>query len=218
MSTDLSRPLVAATGLHDALDGFITFREAQHAITNTPTNAGAPDLGPAIKTLSALCQHRDWTMDDPLGLGGLLFNACRLCRLNGERRGDVHLMEEVMDACHDGLIAFLASRYLNRPASHRLAFRELGLAIGLRALPIIADALRQETTRFGSSPALRRDVDRLLRYEWIGEKIVAFWLPDAQHQDESWQDHQNINDVMLATALIPDMFLSVGDRIQVNAP
>ena len=32
MSTNLSRPLVVATGLHDALDGFITFREAQHAI------------------------------------------------------------------------------------------------------------------------------------------------------------------------------------------
>jgi hypothetical protein len=27
MSTDLSRPLVPAMGLHDALDGFITFRE-----------------------------------------------------------------------------------------------------------------------------------------------------------------------------------------------
>ena len=31
MSTDLSRPLTYAMGLHDALDGFITFRELQHA-------------------------------------------------------------------------------------------------------------------------------------------------------------------------------------------
>src|SRR5205814_6067950 len=31
MSTDLSRPLVPAMGMHDALDGFITFGEAQHA-------------------------------------------------------------------------------------------------------------------------------------------------------------------------------------------
>jgi hypothetical protein len=29
ISTDLSRPLVPATGLHDALDGFITFEEAR---------------------------------------------------------------------------------------------------------------------------------------------------------------------------------------------
>jgi hypothetical protein len=31
MSTDLSRPLIPASGLHDALDGFITFREVLHA-------------------------------------------------------------------------------------------------------------------------------------------------------------------------------------------
>lgn len=30
LSTDLSRPLVDTMGLFDALDGFITFREAQH--------------------------------------------------------------------------------------------------------------------------------------------------------------------------------------------
>ena len=32
MSTDLSRPLVPAVGLHDALDGFITFWETRYAI------------------------------------------------------------------------------------------------------------------------------------------------------------------------------------------
>ena len=39
MSTDLSRPLVPAMGLHDALDGFITFREVQRAIAKVPTNS-----------------------------------------------------------------------------------------------------------------------------------------------------------------------------------
>ena len=33
MSTDLSRPLVFAMGSHDVLDGFITFREVQNAVT-----------------------------------------------------------------------------------------------------------------------------------------------------------------------------------------
>jgi hypothetical protein len=144
MSTDLSRPLVAATGLHDTLDGFITFREAQHAIANTPTIAGAPDLGPAIEALSVLCRHRDWTSDDPLVLGGLLFDACRLYRLMGGRRDDARLGEELMDACWRGIMAFLGSGYLNQPASHHLAFRELGLAIGLRALPIIGDAITKK--------------------------------------------------------------------------
>ena len=80
MSTDLSRPLVPAIGLHDALDGFITFREAQHALAKLSTDAAVADLSLAIESLSALCQHRNWTTDDPLGLGGLLFDAGRLCQ------------------------------------------------------------------------------------------------------------------------------------------
>jgi hypothetical protein len=214
MSTDLSRPLVPSMGLHDALDGFITFREAQHAIAKTSTNAEVPDLSPATESLSGLCQSRNWTTDDPLGLGGLLFDACRLCRLIDEDRlRDVRLLEEVLSACRDGLTVFLASRHLNLPASHRLAFRELGLAIGLRGLVIIAGT--KDKTRFG--PALRRTADLLLPYESLSEDVISAWLPHAQHEDEGWQAHQNINDVMLATALIPDMFLLVGERAPPNA-
>lgn len=218
MSTDLSRPLVPATGLHDALDGFITFRQAQHA-GKTLVNLGATSLSAAIEALSVLCQHRRWTTDDPLGLGGLLFDVCRLCRLPGkERFNDVRLLEELMDACRNGLMAFLASRHLSQPAPHRLAFRELGLAIGLRALPIVADTITKDGSGFESKPTLRRNVDLLLPYEPFSEKIVRFWMPHAQHQDASWQAHQDINDVMLATALVPDMFLSVGDWDVPNAP
>jgi hypothetical protein len=162
--------------------------------------------------LSLLCQHGNWTTDDPLGLGGLLFDACRLCQLPREEGlNDVRLLEELMDACRDGLIALLAGRPLNRPASHRLAFRELGLAIGLRALPSIIDDIAKDRTRLGSSPILRRTVDLLLPYESLAEKIISFWVPHAQHCDASWLAHQNINDIMLATALMPDTFLSAGE-------
>jgi hypothetical protein len=216
MSTDLSRPLVPSVGLHDALDGFITFRQAEHA-TKTLNNVGATGLSAAIESLSLLCQHRNWTTDDPLGLGGLLFDACRLCRLPGEERlDDVRLLEEVIDACRNGLMVFLAGRCLRRPASHRLAFRELGLAIGLRALPMIADAITKDRSRFGSEPSLRRTVDLILPYESFSEKIVSFWMPHAQHHDASWQAHQDINDVMLATALIPDIFLSVREMFPMH--
>ena len=213
MSTDLSRPLVPAIGLHDTMDGFITFREAQHALAKSPTSAAVTDLSSAIESLSALCQHRDWTTDDPLGLGGLLFDAGRLCQLIGnERLGDVRLLEEVLDACRNGLTGFAAIRYLSRPISHRLAFRELGLAIGLKAFPIIADAIKNGRGPFGNRTALRRTVDLLLPYESLSEDIVSVWLPHAHPPDEIWQAHQDINDVMLATALIPDMLLSVGER------
>src|SRR5207344_2334594 len=77
MSTDLSRPLVFAMGSHDVLDGFTTFREVQNAVT-TMSAAGGMNIADAIDSLAALCQDRDWATDDPLGLGGLLFDACRL--------------------------------------------------------------------------------------------------------------------------------------------
>jgi len=212
MSTDLSRPLVPTVGLHDALDGFISFRQAQHA-GKMLANSRATGLSTAMESLSILCQHGSWMTDDPLGLGGLLFDACRLCQLPVEERfNDVRLLEELMDACRNGLMAFLAGRHLSRPASYRLAFRELGLAIGLRALPIIADAITKYGSGLGSRPALRRNVDLLLPYESFSEQIVSFWISHAQHHDASWQAHQNINDVMLATGLMPDMFLSVGKR------
>ena len=52
MSTDLSRPLVPATGLHDALDGFVTFREVQHAIVKVSGDTEANGLGEASELYS----------------------------------------------------------------------------------------------------------------------------------------------------------------------
>jgi hypothetical protein len=211
MSTDLSRPLVPAIGLHDALDGFITFREAQHALAKLSTDAGVADLGLALSTL---CQHRNWTTNDPLGLGGLLFDAGRLCQLLGnEQFDDIYLLEDILGACRNGLAGLLAGRYLNQPISYRLAFRELGLAIGLKALPIVSEAMKKNRDRFESGTAAQRIVDQFSRYESLGEEIVRVWLPHAQNQDQIWQSHQDINEVMLATALLPETFLSVGQRV-----
>jgi hypothetical protein len=209
MRTDLSRPLVPAMGLHDALDGFITFREVQYAIAKIPTDPNRLDQ--ASEALFALCQDGDWTTDDPLGVGGLLFDASRLCQLiHEEQQRELRLLEAVIEGCREGLMLLLARGYLNWPIPHRLAFRELGLAIGLRALPIIADAVEKNKNTSESSPALLQTIDQLLPYETLSDEIVGLWLPHAEHQDETWKAHQDINDVMLATALIPDTFLSQG--------
>jgi hypothetical protein len=212
MSIDLSRPLVAASGLHDALDGFITLREAHHAAAKAPANADLPDLSAAVDSLAALCRQQNWTTDDPLGLGGLLFDACRICQLlSNERPGDAQLLQEIMQACCNSLAALLAARHLDRPLSHRLPFRELGLAIGLSTLPTIAAIT--DGQGFERRAALSRAVDLLLPHQSIGEQIVRTWLPRAQQPDANWQAHQDINDVMLATALIPGTFISVGERL-----
>ena len=196
MSTDLSRPLTFAMGLHDALDGFITFREVQHASSKIQRKDEVPDLTSAIETLSKLCRNRDWTTTDPLGIGGLLFDACRLSQLIS-RDANQELLRRLTDASEKSLRAFLASRSLRRSSSQRLAFRELGLAIGLMAAPTIIDRARAT-----------RDQDRSL-----ADQLVNAWLPLAHSPDELWRAHQDINDMMLATALVPETFLSVDKRI-----
>jgi hypothetical protein len=192
MSTDLSRPLTFAMGLHDALDGFITFREVQHASSKMRPKTAVPDLTSAIETLSKLCRNRDWTTNDPLGIGGLLLDARRLSLLT-DGRVDQELLEQLTDASEKGLRAFLASRPLMHAASQRLAFRELGLAIGLSAVPMTID--QAHGTRG--------------EYRFLADKIVNVWLALARSPDELWQAHRDINEVMLATALTPETFLSV---------
>jgi hypothetical protein len=193
MSTDLSRPLTYGMGMHDALDGFITFREVQHASSKMRPKVQVPDLTSVIDALSKLCHNRDWTTDDPLGIGGLLFDACRLSQLGG-RDSNRKLLEKLTDACEKSLRAFLAGRAMMRPPSQRLAFRELGLAIGL------------EGHSYGTSD----------QYRSLADKIVNAWLPVAHSPDGLWLRHRDINDVMLATALAPETFISVDERMTLD--
>jgi len=207
MSTDLSRPLTLAMGLHDALDGLVTFREVQHVISKMRAETSASDLTAAITSISSLCRSKDWGTSDPLGIGGLLFDACRLSQLP-PWPDDHRLFEEITNACEDGVRAFLASRFLTRPASQRLAFRELGLAIGLKAVPTILEPSKYAIARLPKG--------RHLQYQSLAEEIISAWLPYAQAPDELWHAHQDINDVMLATALTANTFLSIDERILLN--
>jgi hypothetical protein len=204
MSTDLSRALVPGMGLHDALDGAISLREAEHALAGL--RAPAAGLEASAASLGALCVGHDWTTDDTLGLGGLLFDAGRLCQL-GNAADEADLLEDLLTSCAHDLSGLLAGGQLSRPLAHRLAFRELGLAIGLRALPLMADAVSRALP---SRPSLGRALDLLRRTQPLADEIVADWLPQAGQSDASWRAHRDINEVMLASALIPDTVLAVG--------
>ncbi|MGB8516194.1 MAG: hypothetical protein WCE24_25805, partial [Pseudolabrys sp.] len=127
MSTDLSRPLVFAMGLHDALDGFITFREVKSAMANLSVATEMSKVTTAIESLSPLCQHRDLTTDDPLGLGGLFFDACRFCQLlNPNSHADVDLLEGLLDSCSYGLISFRTRQALGQCRFKPVSFSGIG--------------------------------------------------------------------------------------------
>ena len=77
MSIDLSYPLVQFMGHHDPLDGFITYNQVQ-ANAVKDSKKPTPDLNAEIADMADICKGKNWATDDPLGIGGLLCDACKL--------------------------------------------------------------------------------------------------------------------------------------------
>jgi hypothetical protein len=206
MSIDLSRPQVRSISPHDALDGYVTFRQL-HAGTGAAAKA---TLDREIDSLGALCRGGYWYTDDPLGLGGLLFDACRLARLPDRGDGDDRLIGELLANAAAGLRDVMRSRQFTQPAAYRLAFRELGLAIGLKALPAIVGALDRAA---GLHEPPREPLTALSAEHGTAEDLAAFWLEPESQATAAWTDHRDINEVMLATALGPSQFLGTEDYL-----
>ena len=201
MSIDLQRPLVSSMGQHDPLDGLVTYLELQ-AMDGLEA-ADRAGLATAIADTTEMCQGARWATDDPLGIGGLLDDAARLAKLvfggGLERR---QLLRQIMLEAELSLHAIGRSSQLNRPAAHRLAFRELGLAIGVYELERIkALAVRdRELDQLITGLLLRRP---------LADEIQAFWSAPAHRCNSTWTDHGDINAVMLATSLIPEDYIQI---------
>ncbi len=210
MSIDLSRPLVPSMGQHDPLDGFVTYSELQAAARNRFGASVGIDLSPEITDMAGICRGTRFITDDPLGLGGLLSDASRIARLTIEGEfTDTELLGSVLDAARVGLASFAARGTTGYPAGYRLAFRELGLAIGLAGVPEMLEGFEAHPGVFGRDPSLLRRVQALAEYLPLGEAITAFWLDENNRKVATWIDHREINMVMLATSLAPGEFLKV---------
>jgi hypothetical protein len=115
------------------------------------------------------------------------------------------LLERLLDAALEGLHSYARSGELQAPAHYRLAFRELGLAIGLHAVQRMSHPL---VLGPGSlSPTARRQLKELSHYVPLASRIESFWRQPAQRRVASWVEHRDINEVMLATSLAPEGFL-----------
>lgn len=187
MSVDLSRPLVASMGHHDPMDGLVTCLQLE--ATAARLGDGAAGLLAARTDFETMLDRHGLATDDPLGLGGLLVDAFRIEQL---ARDDA-LRDDLLAGALVGLRHYARRGDLELPAAHRLAFRELGLAIGLAVL----DRLQRGARR---TPAL----DHLARFAPLGVAIEAFWLRPESRRADTWVDHSDINDVMLATCLAPE--------------
>ena len=209
MSIDLSYPLVQSMGHHDPLDGFITYNQVQ-ANAAKDSEKPAPDLNAEIADMADICKGKNWATDDPLGIGGLLCDACKLAQLIvNESFEQTGLMEDLLDSSLLGLESYARNNSLNLPADYRLAFRELGLAIGLQAVEKLQGLIGGNPDLFDKKHPLHLRIENLMRYAPLGEVIEKFWRERTNREASSWTEHCDINMVMLATSLAPDGYLTL---------
>ncbi len=208
MSIDLTRMLVPSMGQHDPLDGYITALQLSTTAAALAKPAAGPDLEGVTGDYAAMIRQSEWATADPLGLGGLLVDAWRVQQLIQQgAQPDVPLLDRLFEGALIGLQQYARGDELHLPARYRLAFRELGLAIGLHALERLQRVIEQGTPRTTASPRLRAQVQELMQHLPLRDAIETFWRDPANQRSDTWTEHRDINEVMLATSLAPDGFL-----------
>ncbi|MGC9977228.1 MAG: hypothetical protein ABSC57_11065 [Syntrophales bacterium] len=206
MSIDLSRPLVPSMGHHDPLDGLIAYLELQ--INHQKSTA--LDLSAEITDMVNICKGKNWATDDPLGMGELLCAAYKLAQvIINEDIEQTDLLHVLLDSSLIGLRSFERRNQLKLPANNRLAFRELGLSIGLHGIEKLPELIKKAPCDLNIKHHLHSQTESLMRYAPLSETIENYWLRPANRQTETWTEHRDINMVMLATSLAPDGYLSL---------
>jgi hypothetical protein len=206
MSIDLTRPLISSMGQHDPLDGLVTCLDLQLSATRVFGPSAHPSLVQEIADLTEICRGMNMYTDDPLGIGGLLSDAAGITRLRLEGVPVYDgLLENVLRSSAAGLDSFTHSGSLELPARSRLAFRELGLSIGLAGIEKLPEWVGKNPKAF--NPALLQQASALREYVPLREKIERFWLDKKNRETPTWSDHRDINRVMLATSISPEGFL-----------
>ena len=195
LSADLSWPQVPSMGQHDPLEGFVTCVQ----LASTSTQRGGPDLTAASADYAAMIEPGALPTDDPLGLGGLLVDAYRIAQLGGPPELEVSLLASAAVG-----IRQFAQRF--DPAAspaRRLACRELGLAIGLSAVQALDGLARARNE-------LARELSAGFgRYMPLRDRMIECWSSIANRDHRSYFEHQDINDVMLATSLAPEGYIEL---------
>jgi hypothetical protein len=207
MSIDLSRPLVPSMGSHDPLDGFVTCVQLRASASELGAVPEGPTLIDATRDFGRMLEGQALVTSDALGLGGLLAEAFRVHQLpEHEAPTKEGLRRSLLAAALAGLSEFTRQGELRRPAAQRLPFRELGLAIGLSAVELMARSV--EASRAGdASERLQELLAALSLRTELGTQIRSFWLDPDNRRSATWSEHEDINEVMLATSLLPEGYL-----------
>ena len=129
-------------------------------------------------------------------------HAGQLARLAPGGAPDGPLLEAILHGALWGLEAFARSGTLRLHPDRRLAFRELGLVIGMHAMEGLAPPR-------GPLERVRALVERALAYRPVADAILSLWRTRGARATDAWAAHPDINDVTLASALAPDECVAV---------
>jgi hypothetical protein len=160
--------------------------------------------------MANICERKNWATDDSLGIGELLSTAYKLAQLiitEGFEQAD--LLDTLLDSSLLGLQSYERKNSLNLPANYRLAFRELGLSVGLHAIEKLLVLIKQTSRDFNRKHRLHSRTESLMQYVPLSDIIETYWLEPTNRQTNEWMAHRDINMVMLATSLAPDGYLSL---------
>lgn len=211
MSTDLSRPLVPSMGHHDPLDGLVTCMELDATARSFAPVAQGPTLKPWIADFRSMVRPTELPTADALGIGGLLTDAYRVARLTAiGALPEALLLDALLAAALEGLYGLTERGAFVGPPGQRIAFRELGLAIGLHAADLVEAEVDAAPSRFAGATSIRSRLEGLRRYEIVGSNIESFWVRPEHQRDANWAEHRDINEVMLATCIAPNGYLMDG--------
>lgn len=204
MSIDLKRPLVSSMGQHDPLDGYLTYKETE----TISSRFNHQKFESQIKEMGIICQMMDLRTNDPLGVGGLLSDATRTTQLMVY--GTINrpeILDNIMQSTLMGIRSYIGTGQLALSPDYRLAFRELGLSIGLKGLTLMEICMRNHPELFTSTH--KNLLKQLQNYQYISNDIDEFWLKPLNQESTNWKEHRDINTVMLATSLHPQGFLKI---------
>jgi len=201
---------VDSMGQHDPLDGLITWMQLDAAASVLPGMPTELGLKTEIDELRVMTEGLNCVSGDPLGIGGLLTDAVRLAQLiNIYRLDESARLESLVRDIGYSLQYYVTQNQLVLPTKYRLAFRELGLAIGLHAIGKMQDCVAQNPEKFIAADELTALLGELAGFRHLHAIIEDFWCEHVHRTSETWRQHADINDVMLATALSPDGFLAL---------
>lgn len=200
VSIDLKRPLVPFMGQHDPLDGFVTYSQLQAFTSAEPK---WPNLKAEIDEISAILDGIELTTTDPLGIGELLCNAYKVAELKSVGYwNQTDLLSILLGSALISLKAYLKENPMKYPTAQRLAFREIGLAIGLHSIENLTKLMAEKPQLFKNEPLIRQWLPYFLQYTPLARKIEEFWFKSESRKSRSWIEHRDINMVMLCTSMI----------------